>query len=588
MQKRRFLTIIFLLVVLVSTFSLLGFRNYQATTNLEQYEVTKEYEIVDWWIYADGGEEDWWGLSGTPLVIFEAWNETHPYQDPSGVPWLWRITAYDAYTGFGWTKTNQNRYEIYPTGDPRRPGLRVRIPLGWVTGVQLDLPIPVGGDITAITQTSYRKLFMDPYDAYAYTIHTYYLEEVEYSVQWSTTPIIDGRFPSILNRNSSVWRRTDLAAGQLSEVPSWIMSMYTQLPSDLPSIVRKTAERLRVANASIYEQALTVAAFLYADFTYNSTRTKPLAGEDLVAFFLREKRGVCRHFSTAFAVLLRCLGVPVRVVIGPSAVFLDSQRHMLVGVTPLGAWNEVYIPGIGWVTIIPGRMGPCCCIGVPLTYGGWKALMEQYGREPFFERYGGWKPLQDRKEAFFDPNVAKAEIPTPTTISRVTPTPAHVTPAGGILGGLPAMFPLLAVALAAVLLITVPYAPRFMRSLRTLQRPKFTLKLPGRRGPLIAGILPPEILALAEQGRYREAVIACYHCFLYLLYKHRKILKEDGMTTREFKRSLTPYRELEQDDLTFLTSLYEEAFFSSHEITGEDFSHAYSSLDILGRQIRGD
>ncbi len=150
------------------------------------------------------------------------------------------------------------------------------------------------------------------------------------------------------------------------------------------------------------------------------------------------------------------------------------------------------------------------------------------------------------------------------------------------------MYPLLAVAIVAILLITVPYAPWFMRSLKGLQPPRFTLRLPGRKGPLIAGILPPEILAMAEQGRYREAVIACYRCFLYLLYKHRKILKEDGMTTREFRRNLAPYRELEQDDLTSLTSIYEEAFFSFHEITSEDFSHAYSSLDILGRQIRGD
>ncbi|KYH42380.1 MAG: hypothetical protein AYL31_001880 [Candidatus Bathyarchaeota archaeon B26-1] len=589
-RRRRLLAAIFMLILIALATSFLNFRNQSAATELERYEEAREYDIPDWWIY-ESGELEIWFVSGTSTIIFEAWDERDPRRDPTDAPWLWRITAYDAYTGFGWKKTNQTFYEPTLRVDRWRPRLRVRIYVKvryeelWGREVQLNLPVPVGGKVVSINMRHgilyQEKLFVDPYDDYIFFIRIY-PREIEYSVQWSDTPIIDARSPLILDRNSTIWKRPELMAGRLSEVPAWIISTYTQLPSNLPSIVWETAERLKVPDASIYEQALVVAAFLYSEFEYNRTLTEPRPGEDLVAYFLRERRGVCRHFATAFAVLLRCLGVPVRVVIGPSRVYIDEQSHRLVGATPLGAWNEVYIPNVGWVTFIAGR--------APDSYWEGSGLMRS-GRqnEQTSLNYGAWEVLIETGEIFFEPKVRWMRMPSPVRVSKVNPpSPARITPpsAGGLPKGLSLGYPLLVMLLTVILLILASYAPWFVRSVTRLEMPSLNLRLRSRKGPSVVKVTPSEALALAREGRYREAVAACYRCLLYFLYRYRGILKEEWMTPREFGDGLAPSLGPKCRDLESLTSLYEEAHFSPHEVGVEGFSKAYSSLEGLIEWVR--
>lgn len=81
-------------------------------------------------------------------------------------------------------------------------------------------------------------------------------------------------------------------------------------------------------------------------------------GVDKAIYFLTvAKRGVCRHFATSAVVMYRALGIPARYTVGYVS---DSVEGETVEVSALQAhaWVEVYIDGIGWVSVDPTGGGP--------------------------------------------------------------------------------------------------------------------------------------------------------------------------------------------------------------------------------------
>ena len=95
-----------------------------------------------------------------------------------------------------------------------------------------------------------------------------------------------------------------------------------------------------------------VAGYVKRAARYNLKYNKKLdAQPDIAVAFLRDfKEGVCRHYATAATLLFRTLGIPARYTIGYSAEtradtwvdVLGEQAH---------AWVEVYINGLGWITV---------------------------------------------------------------------------------------------------------------------------------------------------------------------------------------------------------------------------------------------
>jgi transglutaminase-like putative cysteine protease len=88
-------------------------------------------------------------------------------------------------------------------------------------------------------------------------------------------------------------------------------------------------------------------------FTY--TLTPPLLGRHSVDEFLFDtKAGFCEHFSSAFVVLMRALGVPARVVTGyQGAERNDADNYWIVRQSNAHAWAEVWSEGAGWIRVDP-------------------------------------------------------------------------------------------------------------------------------------------------------------------------------------------------------------------------------------------
>jgi hypothetical protein len=92
----------------------------------------------------------------------------------------------------------------------------------------------------------------------------------------------------------------------------------------------------------------------YLEQHYKYSERVPNHNFPIDGFLFKDKKGYCQHFSGAAALMLRMLGIPVRVASGFAPGTLDSKTHEYV-VTDLDAhsWIEVWFQGIGWVPFDP-------------------------------------------------------------------------------------------------------------------------------------------------------------------------------------------------------------------------------------------
>jgi len=71
-------------------------------------------------------------------------------------------------------------------------------------------------------------------------------------------------------------------------------------------------------------------------------------------FLFTAKKGDCSHFSSAFVILCRSLGIPARCVGG----YAPAMRNYLTGnfevhAIQAHAWAEIYLPEVGWIQFDP-------------------------------------------------------------------------------------------------------------------------------------------------------------------------------------------------------------------------------------------
>ncbi len=85
------------------------------------------------------------------------------------------------------------------------------------------------------------------------------------------------------------------------------------------------------------------------------TLEPPLLGENGIDEFLFASRaGFCEHYSSAFVVLMRAMGIPARVVTGYQGGSPNSvDGYMEVRQSDAHAWAEVWLPGRGWIRVDP-------------------------------------------------------------------------------------------------------------------------------------------------------------------------------------------------------------------------------------------
>jgi hypothetical protein len=116
--------------------------------------------------------------------------------------------------------------------------------------------------------------------------------------------------------------------------------------------VYRLARRLTDGKPNVYDAVKSVETYLKRNYRYNErppTRTYPLP-----AFLFQDKIGYCQQFSGAMALMLRMVGIPVRVATGfTRGSFNKDTGEYRIRDLDAHSWVEVQFTGIGWVAFDP-------------------------------------------------------------------------------------------------------------------------------------------------------------------------------------------------------------------------------------------
>ncbi|MGH8867361.1 MAG: transglutaminase TgpA family protein [Actinomycetes bacterium] len=130
---------------------------------------------------------------------------------------------------------------------------------------------------------------------------------------------------------------------------------YTQLPDDLPGLVRRLASQVTGNVVTNYDKALAIQQWL-REFTY-SLEARPGNGGSALVDFLTDRSGYCEQFAATMALMARAEGIPARVNVGFTQGRRLADGTWQVTLHDTHAWPELYFPGVGWVPFEPTPRG---------------------------------------------------------------------------------------------------------------------------------------------------------------------------------------------------------------------------------------
>lgn len=142
----------------------------------------------------------------------------------------------------------------------------------------------------------------------------------------------------------------------------WVKDRYLTLPATVPQSVRDLAQKI-VSDAGAtnpYDQAKAIETYVRANYKYSTSIPLPPSGVDRVEWFLFQgKEGYCEYYASAMIVMLRSLGVPVRMATGYAPGTYDPKtQSFIVRESSAHAWPEVYFPSYGWIGFEPTPSQP--------------------------------------------------------------------------------------------------------------------------------------------------------------------------------------------------------------------------------------
>ncbi len=129
---------------------------------------------------------------------------------------------------------------------------------------------------------------------------------------------------------------------------------YSSLPDDTNPRTAELAQQMRAAAASDRAFAESVLTMLHEQDFYYTLEPPPLGSNPVDRFLFETRRGFCEHYASAFAVLMRSVGIPTRIVLGYQGGELNPiGGHLIVRQSDAHAWTEVWLDGEGWVRVDP-------------------------------------------------------------------------------------------------------------------------------------------------------------------------------------------------------------------------------------------
>ena len=150
----------------------------------------------------------------------------------------------------------------------------------------------------------------------------------------------------------SVISRIDAAYDFLPKVHrQWALQLPRKPNKRIMELARQWRKR-----ASTDAELIQIAEefFKGSSFTY-SLRPGLLDRDDPLSDFLfNVRKGFCEHYAAAFTFLMRCAGVPARLVAGyQGGEYNPVGKYLEVRQSDAHAWSEVWLEGSGWQRVDP-------------------------------------------------------------------------------------------------------------------------------------------------------------------------------------------------------------------------------------------
>ncbi|MDB4961670.1 MAG: transglutaminase domain protein [Myxococcales bacterium] len=293
----------------------------------------------------------------------------------------WRGVAFDRYSKGNWTRSQ------------RAPETKQRLEQGQVRdrrSLNYDRPAISIPEIDTLATTLVRQdIWLDPLDS-----------DVLFGA--SLPRIVE--YPHVVRRRGTTNERNDeirLPHGSTIHYSVWSelvppppeqlraasgplprgYEVYLQLdePGKPPEITARTrAKALEITRGltNNYDKAVAIQTWLTTNLTYTLVLEDPGIQEPVDYFLFDRKKGHCEYFASGFAILARAAGIPVRQVNGfLGGEWNEYQGYVAVRAGDAHSWDEVYFPGVGWVTFDPT---PSATVDVLGRGGdGWRARLSR-------------------------------------------------------------------------------------------------------------------------------------------------------------------------------------------------------------------
>ncbi|HYO97803.1 MAG TPA: transglutaminaseTgpA domain-containing protein [Polyangiaceae bacterium] len=244
--------------------------------------------------------------------------------------------------------------------DSDRIVLRVRGPrVDYLRGVSLDTY--AGGrwdrspDTERVTRAAYGGTLVSAQavsiEAVSSRTHRFFLPLAARSLVTLPTQVSVDTFGSVRRETKEGLTAARFVRGARNGAP-----IAPPRPSDLhlPRSLRRPLQGLARAwtagATSSGEKLDAIERKLLSDYRYTRSFDRAQGADPALDFLLRDKRGHCEYFATAFALVARAADIPTRIVMGYRVGERSPFGYYLVRDRNAHSWVEAWVPDQGWTT----------------------------------------------------------------------------------------------------------------------------------------------------------------------------------------------------------------------------------------------
>ncbi|MDD5727213.1 MAG: transglutaminase domain-containing protein [Victivallales bacterium] len=299
------------------------------------------------------------GKSGIPIKMKSDQAMSTPGKNGSGSPGkelifrvkspvklYWMAQIYDVYDGDKWTFTRLSRYN----------NMRKFIEFeSRKTDFSVETKFVIEKWLSPKLYFAYRPVCFDTFNDrhgiinYKESVFNTVLTEKIYPALPFTYHVVTSiSIPRLDRRRRIISKITD------SWTDIFKPGHYLRLPQrKISPRVRRLVGNLLSGIDDPYRKALRLRDYLRTNYKYKLYSRPVPKGQETVDYFLFKLReGHCEYFASSLAVMARLAGLPARVATGFSPGNYNAlNKYFEVHAYHAHAWTQIYVPGMGWLTM---------------------------------------------------------------------------------------------------------------------------------------------------------------------------------------------------------------------------------------------